>query len=160
MPGLQGWLEGLTRPVVAADAPSAAAVDAVAGMEFGSVADDDVLSVIATLERSVSWLQAMQARALSSSRGGGRAISGKTGVGVDEAAGDEVAAVLRVAPRTGSGRLDWAIELSSRLPKTLAAMETGQVTYSKRRCCWRRPRTWIPPRSRPWKSGSLLGSLR
>src|SRR5882757_4058972 len=101
-------------------------------MEFGSVADDDVLSVIATLERSVSWLQAMQARALVEFARRRPGYLGERPASVlDEAAGDEVAAVLRVAPRTGSGRLDWAIELSSRLPKALAAMETGQVTYSK-----------------------------
>jgi len=101
-------------------------------MNFGSVSDDDVLSVVATLEKSLTWLQAMQVRALAEFARRRPGYLGEQAASVfDEHAGDEVAAVLHIAPRTGASRLDWAIELSSRLPKTLAAMENGQVTYAK-----------------------------
>lgn len=51
----------------------------------------------------------------------------------DEFAGEEIAAVLKVSPRTGINRLDWAIEVSRRVPQTLAAMEAGAVSNAQLR---------------------------
>src|SRR5882757_10710880 len=84
------------------------------------------------MEKSGSWQQAIHARVLAEFASRRPGYLGETPASLfDEAAGDEVAAVLHVAPRTGASRLDWAIELTRRLPKTLAGMERGEVSYSK-----------------------------
>src|SRR5882724_947214 len=101
-------------------------MDAIARQDMGALSDDELLSACEAMEKSGSWQQAIQARVLAEFASRRPGYLGEAPASLfDEAAGDEVAAVLHLAPQTGAGRLDWAIELSSRLPGTLAAMETG-----------------------------------
>lgn len=96
----------------------------VADTELSAHSDDGVLSVIAATEKALSWLQAVQLRALAEFNQRRQ---------TDEFAGEEIAAVLTLSPRTGINRLDWAIEVSRRLPRALAAMESGSVSYAQLR---------------------------
>lgn len=104
--------------------PSGRLADILAGTNLSAHSADGVLSVIAATEQALSWLQAVQLRALAEF---------DRRRPTDEFAGEEVAAVLTLAPRTGTNRLDWAIEVSRRLPRALAAMEVGQISYARLR---------------------------
>jgi hypothetical protein len=110
--------------------------DAIASYPLELLEDDEVLAGIAGLERVASWVSAVQSRLMSefaSRRPFVRDRNGplSNGSKVDEFAGDEIAAVLNLAPMTGRRRLDWAVDLSGRLPATLAAMTRGEITYAK-----------------------------
>jgi len=149
--GLQAWLESVATPMVPGSAPdvpvgglddrtlswedfppSGLVLDALAALDLSALDDDELLSAAAALEKSGSSLHALQARVLAKFASRRPGYLGKKPASLfDESAGDEVAAVLHVAPRTGAGRLDWAIELTTRLPKTLAAMVRGDVSYTK-----------------------------
>jgi hypothetical protein len=94
----------------------------VAGTDLSVHSDDGVLSVIAATEKALSWLRAVQLRALAEFYRRRQ---------TDEFAGEEVAAVLTLSPRTGINRLDWAIEVSRRLPRALAAMEAGTISNAQ-----------------------------
>jgi uncharacterized protein DUF222 len=104
--------------------PSGRLADMFAGTDLSAHSDDGVLSVIAAAEKAMSWLQAVQLRALAEFDRRRPA---------DEFAGEEVAGVLTLSPRTGVNRLDWAIEVARRLPRTLAAMEAGAISYAQLR---------------------------
>lgn len=104
--------------------PSGRLADMVAGTDLSAHSDDGVLSVIAATERALSWLQAVQLRAFAEFDRRRQC---------DEFAGEEVAAVLTLSPRTGINRLDWAIEVSRRLPRSLAATEEGNISYAQLR---------------------------
>jgi len=148
--GLQAWLESVATPMASdavdsereddssevrtrwEDFPPAMVAGAIAVLDLRGMSDDELLSAAAAVEKSGASAHAVQARVLAEfARRRPGYLGEKPASPFDEFAGNEVAAVLHVAPRTGSQRLDWAIELASRLPKTLAAMETGQVTASK-----------------------------
>jgi len=143
--GLQAWLECVATPVAGSALPdpgelestvrwedvppSGIVLDAIAGHDLGALTDDELLSACAAMEKSGSWQQAIQARVLAEFASRRPGYLGETPASLfDEAAGDEVATVLHLAPRTGATRLDWAIELTRRLPKTLAGMERGEVS--------------------------------
>lgn len=104
--------------------PSGRLADILAGTDLSAHSDDGILSVIAATEKALSWLRAVQLRALAEF---------DRRRPTDEFAGEEVAAVLTLSPRTGINRLDWAIEVSRRLPRALAATETGSVSYAQLR---------------------------
>lgn len=104
--------------------PSGRLADILAGTDLSAHSDDGVLSMIAATERALSWLQAVQLRAFAEFDRRRQC---------DEFAGEEVAAVLTLSPRTGINRLDWAIEVSQRLPRALAAMEAGNISYAQLR---------------------------
>jgi len=146
--GLQAWLESVAMSAVGselpdpvgstprweASPPSGAILDAIAGRDFSTLDDDALLSAYVATEKCNAWQQAVQARVLGEFARRRPGYLGEAPASLfDEGAGDEVAAALHVAPGTGAARLDWAIELTRRLPATLAAMESGGVTYSKAR---------------------------
>jgi len=106
-------------------------MDAIATQDLGALDEDELLSAYIAAEKSDSWQPAVRARVLGEFARRRPGYLGETPASVfDEGAGDEVAAAIHVAPRTGASRLDWAVELTRRLPKTLAAMEAGLVSYS------------------------------
>jgi len=149
--GLQAWLESVATPAVRLEPtgpvepgespfrwddlrPGGEVMDAIAGHELGSLDDEDLLSACVAIEKSRSWQDAVQAKVLGEFASRRPGYLGEAPASLfDEGAGDEVAAAMCLAPRTGAARLDWAIELIQRLPKTLAAMESGSVTSSKAR---------------------------
>lgn len=103
--------------------------DSIAGAQTERLGEDELLAGVVGWERVQSWAAAAQARMMAAfaerrARQGGAA---------EEFCGEEIAAALRVAPRTGTQRLDRALEFTSRLPATLAALERGDITLSKAR---------------------------
>jgi hypothetical protein len=137
--GLQPWLDAIALP--APDgwerlAPDGRLADGIATHPADLLTDDEVLAGIAGLERIASWVTATQTRLMAEFATRrphrrdphGRLSNGST---VDEFAGEEIAAALTLAPSTGRRRLDWALTLAERLPRTLTAMERGEVTYAK-----------------------------
>lgn len=73
-------------------------------------------------ERLAGWVAAAQARILA--KLGPSLIDGG-----DDWLREEVAAALRLSGQTAQRRIDTARDLCSRLPGTLAALSTGQISY-------------------------------
>lgn len=113
--------------------PSGRLADIVANTSLSAHSDDGVLSAVAAVERAISWLQAVQLRLLGEFARRRPGYLGLPGDPSDEFAGEEVAAVLKLSPRAGHNRLEWAVDASSRLPRTLAATEAGAVSYAQLR---------------------------
>ncbi|MDQ3150533.1 MAG: 13E12 repeat family protein, partial [Actinomycetota bacterium] len=99
----------------------------------------------------ISWAQAQQLREITSftarcqataqadaaARAAARAAGEPVGPevafcdGVEQAAAEEVALILRVAPVTAAGRVDEAITLAERHPTALTALADGELTLTK-----------------------------
>jgi hypothetical protein len=101
--------------------------DTLAGLctvEPDALSDDMRLDLIQAWERADAWLQAHKQRALASVAQATIRL-GQPG----EAARFEVGAALRLSPQTAQDRCWVAAQLTTRLAETLAAMQTGAVSY-------------------------------
>lgn len=69
---------------------------------------------------------------------------------------EEVACALRLSPQTAAARLADAADLTSRLPATLAAVQSGQITLPHARALLDAVRT-LPDRADPAGAGDGAG---
>jgi Domain of unknown function (DUF222) len=91
---------------------------------------DAVLDEILACERSIAALQAQQIHALAQFA---ELRPDSSGGSMDEFAADEIAPLLRISRTAAYLRLDLAIELTTRLPGTLTALNDGRLDLSKAR---------------------------
>jgi len=89
-----------------------------------------VVKEIEECERVIAAAQARQLRALARFAELHPGVGGRT---VDEFAADEIAPLLRISRNTAMARLDLAVEVSTRLPGTLAALDAGSIDLYKAR---------------------------
>jgi Domain of unknown function (DUF222) len=81
-------------------------------------------------EQIVAAAQAQQMRALARFPA---LRPDRCGVVMDEFAADEIAPLLRITRNAAHARLDFAVELTTRLPGTLAAQDSGDIDLYKAR---------------------------
>jgi Domain of unknown function (DUF222) len=91
---------------------------------------DSILEEILHCEQIVAAVQARQLRALARFAD---LRPDRRGVVIDEFAADEIAPLLRITRNTAHIRLDLAVQLSTRLPGTLAALDRGEIDLYKAR---------------------------
>jgi Domain of unknown function (DUF222) len=91
---------------------------------------DSTLDEILHCEQMVAAAQARQIRALARFA---ELHPGRRGVVMDEFAADEIAPLLRITRNTAHSRLDLAMDLTTRLPGTLAALDRGAIDLYKAR---------------------------
>ena len=89
-----------------------------------------VVKEIEECERVIAAAQARQLRALARFAELHPGVGGRT---VDEFAADEIAPLLRISRNTAMARLDLTVEVSTRLPGTLAALDAGSIDLYKAR---------------------------
>jgi hypothetical protein len=112
---------------------------ALAGLLAGPVEElsaDGCLTVLSWAAREKSRLDAVMLRAqaqFAAHRPPEEKDPGGAARGYSEWAGDEIAAELRMSTGTARTQLDLAVALSSRLPGTLAALETGTIDLRRAR---------------------------
>lgn len=89
---------------------------------------EGLLEVIEACEREVARLHAVQLRAMAGLQ------RARVGTPLAEFAADEVSLAIRVSPNAARDRLWVARALTSRLPATLAALESAELDYYRARC--------------------------
>lgn len=107
--------------------PSGILTDLLSGLDMGRLDADDALETAAAWERLVAHAQAQQFRALA------RFASLREGTDLDESAADEVAPVLHLSRGTADARLALATRLCTRLPDTLAELQSGTIDLPEAR---------------------------
>ncbi len=106
------------------------ALTAVPGSGGGPLPADPeaLLEVIEACEREVARLQARQLEAMAALQ------RARAGTPLAEFAADEVSLAIRVSPNAARDRLWVAGALTTRLPATMAALESGELDYYRARC--------------------------
>jgi hypothetical protein len=99
---------------------------------------DSVLDEILACERVIAAAQARQLRALARFA---ELRPNRLGESVDEFAADEIAPLLRISHNAAQARIDLAVEMTGRLPGTLAALDRGEVDLYKARIIAEHTRT-------------------
>lgn len=87
-----------------------------------------LLDVIEACEQEVARLHAVQARAMA------RLEQARRATPLAEFVPDEVSLALRLSPAVAHDWLGVARALTTRLPRTLAALESGELDYYRVRC--------------------------
>jgi hypothetical protein len=127
-------------------------------LPIGELADIELIELLQHTERLRARVDALQVRVmarLSRLRSDGRYV------------GDEVAAALDWASPTASNKVQTAVNLVSRLPETVTALERGEVDFSKA-CAileWTDPLSVDQAREvaaqvLPWSAGRTVSSVR
>ncbi|MEO6713850.1 MAG: DUF222 domain-containing protein [Mycobacteriales bacterium] len=116
---------------IAGLAPSAQSLAALHAIDVSSLDAHDRVSWLTSWERHRGWFDA-QAQAGIVAVGGASpppAAPGRFDSDRDDVGREHVALALRLSSATGGARLDVARELTGRLPRTLGALERGELTY-------------------------------
>ncbi len=87
-----------------------------------------LLDTIEACEREVALLHARQLRAMAALE------RARAGTPLAEFAADDVSLAIRVSPSAARDRMWVARDLTRRLPRTLAALESGDLDYYRARC--------------------------
>ncbi|MGH3793866.1 MAG: DUF222 domain-containing protein [Pseudonocardiaceae bacterium] len=107
--------------------PSGLLTDLLSSLDMDSLDADDALETAAAWERLIAHAQAQQFRALA------RFADTRTGTDLEEFATAEVAPVLHLSRGAANARLDLATRLTTRLPDTLAALQSGAIDLPRAR---------------------------
>ena len=119
--------------------PGSALATALAASEAVDVADDagfDAAERVGAWEAVVAWATARQQREMAAYLRVRQGRVRQASVSTEEqreAVAMEIAALCRVAPRTGEHRLAHAAALVERLPRTLEALEAGRISMGHAR---------------------------
>jgi hypothetical protein len=127
-------------------------------LPIGELADIELIELLQHTERQRAQVDALQVRVmaqLSRLRSDGRYV------------GDEVAAALDWAPPTASNKVQTAVNLVTRLPDTVAALERGEVDFPKA-CAmveWTAPlpvdqAREVAAQVVPWSAGRTVSAVR
>ena len=107
--------------------PSGLLTDLLAGVDVDGLDADDALETAAAWDHLIAHAQAQQFRALA------RFAGLRAGTDLDEFGTDEVAPVLHLSRGAADARLHLATRLSTQLPETLAALQSGKIDLPKAR---------------------------
>jgi len=101
--------------------------DAVLSMlDPSALSDAGRIDVLIALERQIAWLTAAQQYVLASLDGRALDWQGKQAIDYTQ---EQVGAALRLSPGHAADRLSVGRTLVDRLPKTLAMLDRGEITY-------------------------------
>ncbi|HEY2765417.1 MAG TPA: DUF222 domain-containing protein [Pseudonocardiaceae bacterium] len=107
--------------------PSGLLTDLLSSLDVEMLSADDALETAAAWERLVAHAQAQQLRALA------RFADTRVATDLEEFATAEVAPVLHLSRRAADARLDLATRLTTRLPDTLGALQSGALDLPRAR---------------------------
>ncbi|PZS39044.1 MAG: hypothetical protein DLM62_10425 [Pseudonocardiales bacterium] len=107
--------------------PSGLLTDLLSSVDMDGLDTDDALETAAAWDHLIAHAQAQQLRALA------RFASLRAGTDLDEFGTDEVAPVLHLSRGAADARLHLATRLSTQLPDTLAALQSGTIDLPKAR---------------------------
>ena len=107
--------------------PSGLLADLLATVDVDELDADDALETAAAWEHLIAHAQVQQFRALA------RFATLRAGTDLDEFGTDEVAPVLHLSRGAADARLHLATRLSTQLPETLAALQSGTIDLPKAR---------------------------
>ena len=108
--------------------PSATTMEQLAAIDPFTLSPSDRIDYLAALERQDGWLYALKQRAITAVAGLSPTEGGGPFSGVDEAEREDVSTALRLAPATAQSRIDIARTLINNLPRTCAALATGEIS--------------------------------
>lgn len=108
--------------------PSATTMEQLAAIDPFTLSPTDRIDYLAALERQDGWLYALKQRAITAVAGLSPTEGGGPFSGVDEAEREDVSTALRLAPATAQSRIDIARTLINNLPRTCAALATGEIS--------------------------------
>ena len=108
--------------------PSATTMEQLAAIDPFTLSPTDRIDYLSALERQDGWLYALKQRAITAVAGLSPTEGGGPFSGVDEAEREDVSTALRLAPATAQSRIDIARTLINNLPRTCAALATGEIS--------------------------------
>ena len=95
-------------------------------LDPSALSDAGRIDVLIALERQIAWLTAAQQYVLASLDGRALDWQGKQAIDYTQ---EQVGAALRLSPGHAADRLSVGRTLVDRLPKTLAMLDRGEITY-------------------------------
>lgn len=114
--------------------PTATTAAHLASLDPAHLSPRGRIDALAALERHMSWLHSRQTALLSAIKADAREATPPELLTDDEDwAAEEVACALKLATSTAADRLDTAVLLHDRHPKTLALLGAGDISYQQAR---------------------------